>query len=212
MKKLLSFLWMLFALVQLNAQGSFPVNGSHDVRPEKYAITNATIFTSATNKIEKANLLVDGQQITYVGKNTAIPKGYVVYDMEGKYIYPSFIDVFSTYGVSQTKTDGPSSRRGTQVFQSTKDGAYNWNEAIRPETQAYKNFSIDKKEAEAMQKLGFGAVQSLVKDGIARGSSTLVSLAKTTDNEVILKSESAAQYSFNKGTSKNSYPSTSMVS
>src|SRR5690625_3146651 len=88
MKKILSFLWMLFALVKLNAQGTFPVNGSHDVRPEKFAITNATVFTSATNKIEKASLLIDGREITYVGKNTTIPKGYVVYDMEGKYIYP----------------------------------------------------------------------------------------------------------------------------
>src|SRR5690625_7169316 len=70
MKKILSFLWMLFALVKLNAQGTFPVNGSHDVRPEKFAITNATVFTSATNKIEKASLLIDGQEITYVGKRS----------------------------------------------------------------------------------------------------------------------------------------------
>lgn len=212
MKKILSFLWMLFALVKLNAQGTFPVNGSHDVRPEKFAITNATVFTSATNKIEKASLLIDGQEITYVGKNTTIPKGYVVYDMEGKYIYPSFIDVFSTYGISQKNLDGATSRRGTQVFESTKEGAYNWNEAIRPETHAYKSFTIDEKEADALQKLGFGAVQTFVKDGIVRGSSTLVSLAKTIDNDVILLPESAAQYSFDKGSSKNSYPSSIMGS
>lgn len=211
MKKLLSFLSMLFAIAHLSAQGSFPVNGSHDVRPEKYAITNATVFTSATNKIEKASLLIDGQEITYVGKNTTIPKGYVVYDMEGKYIYPSFIDVFSTYGVPQSK-EGTSSRRGAQVFESPKDGAYNWNAAIRPEIHAYKSFTIDEKEANALQKLGFGAVQSLVKDGIARGSSTLVSLAKTKDNEVVLKSESAAHFSFDKGSSENSYPSSIMGS
>lgn len=212
MKKLLALLWMLFAVVQLNAQGSFPVNGSYDVRPEKYAIINATIITSASNKIEKSSLLIDGQEITYVGKNKSIPKGYVIYDMEGKYIYPSFIDVFSTYGVAQEKTNATSSRRSSQIFESTKEGAYNWNAAIRPETHAFKNFSIDAKEADALQKLGFGAVQSLVKDGIARGSSTLVSLAKTKDNKVILKSESAAHYSFDKGSSENSYPSSIMGS
>lgn len=212
MKKLLPMLWMLFAILQLSAQGSFPVNGSHDVRPEKYAIINATIITSASNKIEKASLLVDGQEISYVGKNKSIPEGYVVYDMEGKYVYPSFIDVFSTYGVSQAKADRSGMRRSPQVFESPKEGAYNWNAAIRPETHAFKNFSIDAKEADALQKLGFGAVQSLVKDGIARGSSALVSLAKTKDNEVILKSESAAHYSFDKGSSENSYPGSIMGS
>ena len=212
MKKILPLLWMLFAVVQLSAQGTFPVNGSHDVRPEKYAIINATIITSASNKIEKASLLVDGQEITYVGKNKSIPKGYVVYDMEGKYVYPSFIDVFSIYGVSQSEANRSGPRRSSQVFESTKDGAYNWNAAIRPETHAFKSFSIDAKEADALQKLGFGAVQSLVKDGIARGSSTLVSLAKTKDHDVILKPESAAHYSFDKGTSENSYPGSIMGS
>lgn len=212
MKKLFFLFWMLFAVVQLNAQASFPVNGSHDVRPNKFALTNATITTSATKKIEKATLLIDGQEITYVGKNKSIPKGYVVYNMEGKYIYPSFIDAFSTYGVEQPKEDKSASWRSPQVFESQKDGAYNWNAAIRPETQAYKSFSIDSKEADELHKLGFGAVQSLVKDGIARGSATVVSLAKTKDNEVVLKSESAAHYSFDKGTSKNSYPSSIMGS
>lgn len=212
MKNLFSVFWMLFAVLQLNAQGSFPVNGSHDIRPNKFAFTNATIVSSATKKIEKATLLVDGQEITYVGKNKTIPKGYVVYNMEGKYIYPSFIDAFSTYGVAQPKEDKTASWRSPQVFESPKKGAYNWNEAIRPETHAYKLFSIDAKEADAMQKLGFGAVQSLVKDGIARGSAAVVSLAKTKDNEVVLKSESAANYSFDKGSSKNSYPGSIMGS
>lgn len=212
MRKLFYLFWMFLAVVQLSAQSSFPVNGSHDVRPEKFALTNATIHLHATKKLKNATLLVEGQTIQYVGTNKNIPKGYVTYDMEGKYIYPSFIDAFSTYGVKQPEANSSSSWGAPQVFESPKKGAYNWNAAIRPEIQAYKEFSIDEKEADALQKLGFGAVQSLVKDGIARGSATIVSLAKTKDNEVVLKSEAAAHYSFDKGTSKNSYPSSIMGS
>src|SRR5699024_7610984 len=101
MKKILSLLWVVFTVTLSNAQGTFPVNGSHDVRPKKYAVTNATIITSPSKTISNATMLVDGQKITYVGTNKNIPKGYVIYDMNGKYVYPSFIDAFSTYGVTQ---------------------------------------------------------------------------------------------------------------
>lgn len=212
MKKILSLLWVVFTVTLSNAQGTFPVNGSHDVRPKKYAVTNATIITSPSKTISNATMLVDGQKITYVGTNKNIPKGYVIYDMNGKYVYPSFIDAFSTYGVTQPEIVRSNPWSSPQVFESPKKGAYNWNAAIRSETRAYKDFTIDEKKADELQKLGFGTVQSLVKDGIARGSSTIVSLAKTKDNEVVLKPESAAHYSFNKGSSKNSYPGSLMGS
>src|ERR1051326_9074140 len=50
------------------------------------------------------------------------------------------------------------------------------------------------------------------KDGIARGSSVLVSLADERENEIILKEKAAAMYSFDKGTSTQDYPSSLMGS
>lgn len=211
MKRVLLLFLTVFSIVIIYAQESFPVNGSHDIRPEKFALTNATIIASPTKKFTEATMLVDGKTITYVGTNKNIPKGYAIYDLKGKYVYPSFIDAFSTYGVEQTEVK-PSVRGAAQVMESPKKGAYNWNAAIRPETHAYKVFSIDEKQADELQKIGFGSVQSLVKDGIARGSSVLVSLAKTKSHQVILKSEAATQYSFHKGSSQNSYPSSIMGS
>ena len=210
---LLSWISLLFfSIFTINAQETFPVNGSNDHKPQLYAFTHATIVTGNGKTISDGTLLIDHQKIVYVGNDKAIPKGYVVQNLKGKYIYPSFIDLFSTYGVEQPKSKGSASWGGPQIFTSQKEGAYNWNEAIHPESQAYKVFSIDNKNADKLQQYGFGAVQTLEQDGIARGSSALVSLAKSNDNEVVLIPEAAAQYAFDKGTSRNSYPGSIMGS
>lgn len=48
------------------------------------------------------------------------------------------------------------------------------------------------------------------KDGIARGTSVFVNLAAGKENEVIVKDKSSSNYSFNKGTSTQDYPSSLM--
>lgn len=212
MKKTLLVIYFLCALVQVKAQQTFPVNGSHDIRPQLYAFTNATIVVNPTKTIERGTLLIKGQKIEAVGKDLSIPKGYLIIDLEGKFLYPSLIDAFSTYGLPVAATSSRGGGRPPQVMISTKKGAYNWNEAIRPEIQAQNIFSIDESKAEELKKLGFGAVQSLINDGIVRGSSLVVTLNTTHENEAIILHESAAQYSFNKGTSSNSYPSSLMGS
>lgn len=203
---------LFYFTIPVKAQESFPVNGSQDERPERYALTNAHIVVKANEEIEQGTLLVEKEKIISVGENGSIPEGYVVYDMDGKYIYPSFIDAFSTYGVNQPKKKPQSSFGGPQIFESTKKGAFGWNEAIHPEVLTYKNFSLNTQEADNLQKFGFGTVQTLQQDGIARGSAAVVTLGKTKPNKVLLEPESSAHYSFDKGVSKNSYPSSIMGS
>ncbi|MGZ3874745.1 MAG: amidohydrolase family protein, partial [Mucilaginibacter sp.] len=73
-------------------------------------------------------------------------------------------------------------------------------------------FHADASKAEDYKKNGFGAVQSLIRDGIARGTSVVVSLGEERDNQVILNGEAAAHYSFSKGTAATNYPSSLMGS
>src|SRR4029078_10315793 len=49
-----------------------------------------------------------------------------------------------------------------------------------------------------------------VRDGIARGTGTLVTLSNEKENLVILKEKASAHYSFNKGSSTQSYPNSMM--
>ena len=83
--------------------------------------------------------------IVAAGTGAAIPKDAVVIDCSGKYIYPSFIDIYSDYGMPAPEREGAAGRgRGAgggdfrapaQITSNTK-GAFNWNQAIHPETDA----------------------------------------------------------------------------
>ena len=213
MKKLVLFCLLLTGFTAM-AQETYPVNGSWDKRPGLYAFTNATIVLNAEQTISNGTLLVKNRKIEAVGQNLTIPKGYVVIDLKGKFIYPSFIDAFSSYGLSEaSRPQGGFRGQGrSTVFTSTKVGAYNWNEAIRPEIAVKSMFTVDAKKAEELKKNGFGAVQAINRDGIARGTSAVVSLNDEKENNAFLKDVAAAQYSFNKGSSNNNYPSSLMGS
>ncbi|RYE84701.1 MAG: amidohydrolase, partial [Methanosarcinales archaeon] len=95
---------------------------------------------------------------------------------------------------------------------SNTKGPYGWNQAVRPEVDAYKVFTADPVKAKTYRDLGFGAVLTHVKDGIARGTGSLVSLAEEKENLVILKDKASAHYSFSKGSSTQTYPSSMMGS
>jgi imidazolonepropionase-like amidohydrolase len=211
MKPLLT-LTLVFSVTLLFGQQTYPVNGSYDTRPGLFAFTNATIVVNANQTISNGTLLVKGQTIQSVGTGTAVPKGYVVIDLKGKFIYPSLIDAFSTYGVTEpTRAAGGFGGRQS-IFVTTKKGSYNWNEAIRPETEVRTIFAIDNKKAEDLRKAGFGSVNVVNRDGIARGTSAAVSLNDERENSVMLKDQTAANYSFSKGTSQNDYPTSLMGS
>ncbi|MBB5437295.1 imidazolonepropionase-like amidohydrolase [Pedobacter sp. AK017] len=208
MKKILLLFAFLLAVNYLFAQQTYPVNGTYDIRQGLYAFTNASIVISAQKTISNGTLLIKGQTIQATGSGLAIPKGYVVIDLKGKFIYPSLIDAFTSYGMPEATRTGSSGRQS--IFTSTKKGAYGWNEAIKAETQASTMFSADNKKADELRKAGFGSVNVVNRDGIARGTSAAVTLSDEKENNTILNPQSAANYSFNKGTSQNDYPTSLM--
>ena len=214
MKKLLLFCFSVFAFHAVNAQDTYPVNGAWDVRPGLYAFTNATIVASADQTIKNGTLLIKDRLIEAVGTGLTIPKGYVVVDLKGKYIYPGLIDAYTTYGIPDASRQAfiPKRNVNEPSYVSAKRGAYGWNEAIRPEITAKEVFHTDAAKAEEYKKNGFGAVQSLIHDGIARGTSVVVSLGDEADNKVLLSDQAAAHYSFSKGSAATNYPSSLMGS
>src|ERR1700741_3241756 len=90
---------LLFASL-LQAQETFPVNGVADKREGCYAFTNATIVQNTQSTLQKATLVIRDGKIVSVGVGAAIPKDAVVIDCKDKYIYPSFIDIYTDYGVA----------------------------------------------------------------------------------------------------------------
>ncbi len=202
--------FMLLAQCSM-AQATFPQNGVADPRHGHYAFTNATIVKDANTTLTNATLVIKDGKIVAVGTGVKVPAGAVEVDCKGKYIYPSFIDIYADYGTSlpqRQQADGNFFAR-TQLTSNTK-GPYGWNQAIKSETEAFKVFAVDEAKAKTLREAGFGTVLSHVRDGIARGTGTLVSLATDAENKVIIKDRASAHYSFSKGTSTQTYPSSMM--
>ncbi|MGN8039091.1 amidohydrolase family protein [Chitinophaga sp. 22321] len=193
------------------AQETFPVNGIADPREGCFAFTHATIVKDAQTTVQNATLVIRDGKIVDAGTGVVVPKDAVVLDCKGKYIYPSLVDIYSSYGLSDAKRSGSAWNAAPQFLSNTK-GAYGWNQAIRSEVNAVDLFAADDGKARPLREAGFGTVLSQQPDGIARGTATLVTLANSKENKVILRERAAAVYSFDKGTSTQNYPSSLMGS
>lgn len=204
-----TFLCLLASLLPTVAQTTFPRNGVYDEREGLYAFTNATIFVSPKQKVENATLLIRKGVVEAVGASVTLPKGAVVVDMKGKFIYPSFIDLYTSYGLPEPQRKETGHDQPPQML-SDKKGAFGWNQAIKPEIKAGELFSPDDKAAKSLRELGFGTVLTHQKDGIARGTSALVLLATAPAHECIVSDNASAHYSFSKGKSTQDYPDSQM--
>ncbi|MEP1093892.1 MAG: amidohydrolase family protein [Cyclobacteriaceae bacterium] len=188
------------------AQVTVTPNDVQDQRDRAYAFTNATIMVDHQTRIDNGTLLIRDGKVVQVGANLGVPAGYASIDLGGKYIYPSLIDLHTNYGLPEVKrTGGGNFFSSAEQILPTTEGAYNANDAIKSGYVAGREFSGDSKSAEELKKVGFGAVMSLRQDGLARGTAAFVTLGNN-DNEDLLSESVSANYSFNKGTSKQGYP------
>jgi imidazolonepropionase-like amidohydrolase len=212
-RKMSVLLYLLLLCTSLLAQITQPVNGIADNRSGCYAFTNATIVVNAQTTLNNATLLIRQGRIIAVGTSVALPPDAVITDCSGKYIYPSLIDAYTDYGISTPQRPiTPFNFNAPAQLTSTVKGAFGWNQAIRTDVNAGVIFGSDDAKAAPMRELGFGTVLTHQKDGIARGTGAVVTLANKKENLVLLKERATAHYSFNKGASPQSYPSSMMGS
>lgn len=211
--RLLIMAWLcFFALAgKLKAQFGLPQADLSDHRPIEFAIVNATIIPEPGKRIDSATLYVKNGKIVAVGKQVALPAKIQRYSASGLWIYPAFIDLYSSYGIAATTSPtNPMERMGRPVYESQKPGNYLWNQALKPEYEAVSQFTPQPKDAAAMRKLGFGYAVSGSKDGILRGSIYLASLAEGKASELIKAGMVGSGLSFQKGSSRQEYPSSQM--
>lgn len=205
-------LTVLWCGVSLFAQDYFPENDGVKSKNNNYtAFTNAKIFITATQVVEKGTLLIQNGKVVQVGKTVSIPKNTVLVDLKGKSIYPSFIDIFSDFGVKKPKRAEGSGR--SPQYDATREGFY-WNDHIMPEKNAVASFAYDDKKAKELRNAGFGVVNAHIQDGIARGTGVLVALnSQGDDSRRILDDKSSQYFSFTKSVaSRQSYPTSLMGS
>lgn len=203
----ITFTLLLFLLRgMLLAQSTFPIQGVSDNDNTVYAFTHATIYTKHDVVLRDATMLVSKGLVKAIGTNMPVPSNALIFDLKGKYIYPSFIDVFSHYGMP----DMPAKAREKVQYEKSRTGIVAWNDALMPEKKAAAYFKASPQMAEELRKQGFGLANVFMPDGIMRGTSALVALGNGNENTLTLGEEITAQYSFEKGSSGQEYPSSLM--
>ena len=143
--KLIKYTFLLLISYPLFSQQSFPENGVKSTFSPIYAFTNANIIISPEKQIHNGTLLIKEDKIIAVDSVINIPDGAIIKDLNGDFIYPSFIDLYSDYGIKPAQKGDYNYR---PQFESKKIGAYHWNQAIHPEINAASEFEHNEKQAE----------------------------------------------------------------
>ncbi len=193
------------------SQEHFPKNdGVRTVNTNYTAFTNAKIHITPTQVIENGILLIKDGKVVSSGTSVSIPTNAVIIDLEGKSIYPSFIDLFSGFGVEKPKRQGGGF---SAQYNPSREGFY-WNDHVMPEQNAIQHFKFNSKAANDLRKAGFGVVNTHMQDGIIRGTGALIALtSEGGDSERVLDARSGQYNSLSRSIKSNqSYPGSVMGS
>ena len=213
------FLILLFISTQIRAQqDNAPVVGVSDRRIEIYGLRNARVVVDYQTTIENADILISDGRIKAVGKSLTFPKGTIIYDLTGKTVYPAFIDVYAgNYGIKAQASSATANPYAALIAQMQgvrtsvppvpePRAADYWNDGINASYDISAEFIPDPKIAGEFRQAGFGAVVTFKAEGIARGTSALVTTGDGKTNNLILKNRTSANYSLVRGRSADLYP------
>ncbi len=195
------------------ASQTTPVQGLHDNTPTFVALQNATIITEPGKQLNNATLVIRDGKVIAVDANNQAPAGARVIDASGHTIYPGFIDAYSDYGLPEVeKQERAPYRSEAPQYNNKREGGNAANDAIHAQKRWVSEYANNPKGAKHYIEQGFTAVQSARLDGIFQGQGVTVSLADKIPNDTVYRAEARHFGSFDKGTSKQQYPSSLMGS
>ncbi len=207
--KRLVLAFLLFNVYTLLGQLNTPVNGVAETPANSFVLTNVTILVSPEKTINHGNIIVRDGVIVAVGQQLVLPNDLPIIDGNDRVVLPSFIELFSSLGIPAPANNHDNA---SPQYLSKKNGPYYWNEAIHPEIDPTALYSIDETAINELHKMGFGAALTHQNDGIFQGTGSLVTLGKNKWKQQLIQPKIAAFYSFEKGISKQEYPSSLMGS
>jgi imidazolonepropionase-like amidohydrolase len=163
--------------------------GIRDVTPSLTAYTHARIVTAPGRVIESGTVVVSDGVIRAVTSGHSVPAGAHVVDLEGRTLYPGFIELVAHVGLPEEEAElGPRHPIA----------------GVRAEREPAAVYVPDDEASGALRDLGFTAAVITYEDGIFRGQGAVVSLADAAPGDVIIADASGqhvtmAPNSFNFG-------------
>ncbi len=211
MNKFIRFCWMLLTIISspflLKSQPNVPLIGLSDPAHDRYALVGGMVLTHPGAVAQPLNIWIEKGRIVRITPDTAVPKGYIRWNMAGKWLYPAFVDLYVAISPS-FKSRNTSTK---PQYGPARKGIYSWNDALHPQYRMVAHLPIDIKVIQNRRKGGFGIILPHRSDGIIRGSGPLIeSIPTETFHQTTLLEDAAWFLSFNKGTSRQSYPSSLM--
>ncbi len=186
-KIIVLFIWLYSGSLHLLSQTHRQI-GLRNNTPEVFAFTHAQIHYTPGVIYEDATLVIRNGMIEAVGLNIVIPDDAWIIDLEGKSIYPGFIESYSNLGMPAAIAES--------AEKLPQDGRH-WNPQVRSHFSSSLAYSYDEKKAAMFRSMGFVAAHTMSDAGVFRGSGTIVKLADDIPSKQLIKTDFSQGLSFN---------------
>jgi imidazolonepropionase-like amidohydrolase len=218
MRQTLLLILFITSIKLFAQQDNAPVVGVSDKRVEIYGLKNARVIIDYKTTSENTDILITDGRIEAIGQGLVFPKGTIIYDLTGKTVYPSFIDIYAgNFGI-KTQAAAQETNPYAAMMNPQQPGRSNsaapsesriadyWNDGIKASYNVSEEFIPDAKTAGEFRQIGFGAAVTFKTDGIARGTSALVTTGDGKANNLMLKNKVSANYTISRSRSAGTYP------
>ena len=187
MRAILSFLGLTFLLASgvaaQQATRTEPVTGIRDNGTGFHALVDARVVTAPGQVLDGATIVIRNGLIQRVGRNMQPPAGARVWDLDGLTIYPGFIDAHADLGMDAVPEGGDV-------------GPTHWNPQVRAWFSTTMNLQDDADRRAALRSQGFGTALVVPKQGIFRGTASVVNLGDTGVRDRVLRPDLAQAMGF----------------
>ncbi len=175
-----------------------PVTGLRDNTSGYHALVGARVVTAPGQVLENATVVIRDGLITAVGAGLRPPAGARVWELAGQTIYPGFIDAHADLGMDAVPAGGDV-------------GPTHWNPQVRAWYSTTSNLKDDPARRAALRSLGFGTALAVPKQGIFRGTASVVNLGDAGVRERVLRPDIAQSVGFQRSFQLGgSYPNSAM--
>ncbi|TVQ66073.1 MAG: hypothetical protein EA360_06745 [Balneolaceae bacterium] len=179
-------LWLCLPLILLlilslpikSPAQTVPVEGMMENPPSVHAFTNATIVTEPGRIIRNGTLVIRKGVIEAVGRNVSVPADARIWDLDGKTIYPGFIDPYSEVGQQNPRVE-------------LDRGTLSWNPQVRAHLTASAEYEEEGDGRADLRKNGFVAALSVPSLGLFKGSTSVFSLGDEAVSDRLVRDQVA---------------------
>ncbi len=174
-----------------------PVEGMRDNGTGYHALVGARVVTAPGEVMDDATVVIRDGLIQSVGRGDP-PSGARVWMLDGLTVYPGFIDAHADLGMDAVPEDGDV-------------GPTHWNPQVRAWFSTTRNLQDDADRRSALRSQGFGAALAVPRQGIFRGTASLVTLGDEGVRDRVLRPDVAQAIGFQRSFELGgSYPNSAM--